>query len=85
MPWLSGQTWWSAASLRWWPNGWGFDYFYGFLGGGASQWDPVLAENQKIIGTPGIRLYNGTCMIHCVLSSATTATFFAGEITIMEK
>ena len=35
-----------------WPNGWGFEYFYGFLGGGASQWDPVLAENQKIIGTP---------------------------------
>jgi arylsulfatase A-like enzyme len=34
-----------------WPNGWGFDYFYGFLGGGASQWDPCLAENQKIIGT----------------------------------
>ena len=35
-----------------WPNGWGFDYFYGILGGGASQWDPCLAENQKIIGTP---------------------------------
>ena len=35
-----------------WPNGWGFDYYYGFLGGGASQWDPCLAENQKIIGTP---------------------------------
>ncbi|MGZ4704715.1 MAG: arylsulfatase [Acidimicrobiales bacterium] len=35
-----------------WPNGWGFDYFYGFLGGGASQWDPCLTENQKIIGTP---------------------------------
>lgn len=35
-----------------WPNGWGFEYFYGFLGGGASQWDPCLAENQKIIGTP---------------------------------
>ena len=35
-----------------WPNGWGSDYFYGFLGGGASQWDPCLAENQKIIGTP---------------------------------
>ena len=35
-----------------WPNGWGFDYFYGFLGGGASQWDPCLAENNKIIGTP---------------------------------
>ena len=37
-----------------WPNGWGFDYFYGFLGGGSSQWDPCLAENQKIIGTPGV-------------------------------
>ena len=35
-----------------WPVGWGFEYFYGFLGGGASQWDPCLAENQKIVGTP---------------------------------
>ncbi len=35
-----------------WPNGWGFDYFCGILGGGASQWDPVLAENQKVIGVP---------------------------------
>ena len=35
-----------------WPSGWGFDYFYGILGGGSSQWDPCLAENQKIIGTP---------------------------------
>ena len=41
-----------AGPLDRWPNGWGFDYFYGFLGGGASQWDPCLAENQKIIGTP---------------------------------
>ena len=37
-----------------WPNSWGFDYFWGILGGGASQWDTCLAENQKIIGTsPG--------------------------------
>ncbi|MFN8160453.1 MAG: arylsulfatase [Solirubrobacterales bacterium] len=35
-----------------WPVGWGFDYFYGFLGGGSGQWDPCLAENQRIIGTP---------------------------------
>lgn len=40
---------------------------------------------QKIIGTPGIRLYNGTCMLHCALTSATTATFFAGELVVMEK
>lgn len=40
---------------------------------------------QKIIGSPGIRIYNGTCMLHCVLSSATTATFFSGELVIQEK
>lgn len=40
---------------------------------------------QKIIGTPGIRLYNGTCMLHGILASGTTATFFAGEFVIMEK
>lgn len=40
---------------------------------------------QKIIGTPGIRLYNGTCLLHSVLTSATTATFFAGELVVMEK
>jgi len=41
-----------AGPFERWPNGWGFDYFYGFLGGDAGQWDPCLAENQKIIGTP---------------------------------
>ncbi|MGW7681386.1 arylsulfatase [Kribbella sp. NPDC054772] len=41
-----------AGPLDRWPNGWGFDYFYGFLGGGSSQWDPCLTENQKIIGVP---------------------------------
>ena len=40
---------------------------------------------QKIIGAPGIRLYNGTCMLHCVMASATTATFFNGEVVVMEK
>ena len=42
----------TAGPFDRWPNGWGFDYFYGILGGGASQWDTLLAENQKIIGTP---------------------------------
>jgi hypothetical protein len=40
---------------------------------------------QKIIGSPGIRLYNGTCLLHCNLASATTATFYAGELVVMEK
>ena len=40
---------------------------------------------QKVIGNPGIRLYNGTCLHHAVTASATTATFFAGELVVMEK
>jgi hypothetical protein len=40
---------------------------------------------QKVIGAPGIRLYNGSCILHCVCASATTATFFSGELTIQEK
>jgi arylsulfatase A-like enzyme len=35
-----------------WPCGLGFDYFWGFLGGEVGQYDPVLAENNTIIGTP---------------------------------
>jgi arylsulfatase A-like enzyme len=35
-----------------WPNALGFDYFRGFLGGETSQFDPLLAENNNIIGVP---------------------------------
>ena len=35
-----------------WPNAWGFDYFWGFLGGESGQYDPVLIENNTIIGVP---------------------------------
>ena len=35
-----------------WPNALGFDYFWGFLGGGTGQFDPVLTENNTIIGVP---------------------------------
>ena len=35
-----------------WPNALGFDYFWGFLGGETSQFDPVLVENNKITGVP---------------------------------
>lgn len=40
---------------------------------------------QKVIGNPGIRLYNSSCLLHCYLASAATATFCSGEFTIMEK
>ncbi|MFM7191599.1 MAG: sulfatase-like hydrolase/transferase [Microcystaceae cyanobacterium] len=29
-----------------WPTGMGFDYFYGFVGGDANQWQPNLFRNQ---------------------------------------
>src|SRR5205807_4856329 len=35
-----------------WPNRLGFDYFWGFLGGEAGQYDPLLTENQTTIGPP---------------------------------
>jgi len=35
-----------------WPNGLGFDYFWGFLGGEASQYDTVLTENNTVLGPP---------------------------------
>ena len=32
-----------------WPNGLGFDYFYGFIGGETDQWYPTLYENQNLV------------------------------------
>lgn len=45
----------------------------------------VNVSTPKIIGSPGIRLFNGTCMLHNILCSATTATFFSGSLAVMEK
>ncbi|MFO0910136.1 MAG: arylsulfatase [Isosphaeraceae bacterium] len=35
-----------------WPCGLGFDHFYGFLGGASGQYDPVLTQDNTIIGVP---------------------------------
>jgi len=35
-----------------WPSGLGFDYFWGFLGGESGQYDPLIAENNQIVGVP---------------------------------
>jgi arylsulfatase A-like enzyme len=35
-----------------WPTGHGFDYFYGFLGGETSQWEPRLVENTNFVEPP---------------------------------
>ena len=46
-----------------WPIGQGFDYFYGFVGGDANQWQPNLFRNTTQIypfqGKPGWNLVTG--------------------------
>ena len=43
-----------------WPTGHGFDYFYGFLAGETSQWEPRLVENTNIIEPPNTPGYHFT-------------------------
>ncbi len=38
-----------AGPFHQWPNGMGFEYFYGFVGGDASQWQPNLYRNTTAI------------------------------------
>jgi len=49
-----------AGPFHQWPNGMGFEYFYGFVGGDASQWQPNLFRNTTPIfpfqGNPGWNL-----------------------------
>jgi arylsulfatase A-like enzyme len=49
-----------AGPFDQWPTGMGFDYFYGFVGGDASQWQPNLFRNTTAIypfqGNPGWNL-----------------------------
>lgn len=46
-----------------WPNGMGFEYFYGFIGGDANQWEPNLFRNTTqiypFLGKPGWNLITG--------------------------
>jgi arylsulfatase A-like enzyme len=41
-----------------WPTGHGFDYFYGFLAGETSQWEPRLYENLNPIEPPHDERYH---------------------------
>src|SRR5206468_4513963 len=49
-----------AGPFDQWPTGMGFDYFYGFVGGDTSQWQPSLVRNTTAIypfqGNPGWNL-----------------------------
>src|SRR5262249_37171967 len=52
-----------AGPFDQWPTGMGFDYFYGFVGGDANQWQHTLSRNPTACppygGTPGGNLPTG--------------------------
>ncbi|HUY19450.1 MAG TPA: sulfatase-like hydrolase/transferase [Candidatus Binataceae bacterium] len=54
--WVASQ----AGPFSQWPTGLGFEYFYGFIGGDTSQWEPNLFRNTSAIypyvGNPGWNL-----------------------------
>lgn len=39
----------AAGPFDYWPTGYGFEYFYGFLAGEASQYEPNLVRNTSIV------------------------------------
>jgi arylsulfatase len=43
-----------------WPTGYGFEYFYGFLAGETSQWEPRLVENTVLVEPPHDPAYHLT-------------------------
>ena len=43
----------AAGPFENWPTGLGFEYFYGFLAGEASQYEPNLVRNTTIVPPPG--------------------------------
>jgi arylsulfatase len=42
----------AAGPFEYWPTGYGFEYFYGFLGGEASQYEPQLVRNTAYVDHP---------------------------------
>ena len=50
----------AAGPFDRWPSGYGFQYFYGFVGGDSSQWQPNLFRNhtpiEPYVGHPGWNL-----------------------------
>ncbi|HET6869270.1 MAG TPA: arylsulfatase [Solirubrobacteraceae bacterium] len=41
-----------AGPFTHWPQGWGFQRFYGFLSGAAGQWDTLVTQDNATIGVP---------------------------------
>ena len=35
-----------------WPPGWGFNHWWGFLSGAAGQYDPIITQDNSVLGVP---------------------------------
>lgn len=42
----------AAGPFERWPNGWGFDHWWGFLSGAAGQYDPIITQDNGVLGVP---------------------------------
>lgn len=42
----------SKGPFDYWPTGYGFEYFYGFLAGEASQYEPTMVRNTSYVKVP---------------------------------
>ena len=54
------------------PNGRGFNYFYGFLAGETSQWEPTLWENTTPITPPHVENYEDFHLTEAMADKAIT-------------
>jgi arylsulfatase A-like enzyme len=50
----------AMGPFTYWPTGYGFEYFYGFLAGETSQWEPRLVENTTALEPPHDENYHLT-------------------------
>jgi arylsulfatase A-like enzyme/uncharacterized membrane protein len=42
----------AAGPFDHWPQSWGFDHWWGFLSGAAGQYDPIITQDNSILGVP---------------------------------
>ncbi|GCE43677.1 Sulfatase precursor [Rhodococcus wratislaviensis] len=42
----------AAGPFDHWPQGWGFDHWWGFLSGAAGQYDPIITQDNSVRGVP---------------------------------
>jgi arylsulfatase A-like enzyme len=68
-----------AGPFDQWPTGMGFDYFYGFVGGDANQWQPNLFRN-----TTAIYPYNSNPGFNLITAMADDAIQYLDRVTAID-